>query len=72
MFVPLEVLEGLITLIQRGTFMRIFLSALLFLSVCAVVIGLTYNKDARFVVDQVPYDSNGVSSPLVFTGHRCV
>ena len=64
-------LERSIAWIQRNPLIGSLLVAVLLFAISALAVGLTYNMDSRFVSDHVPYDSNGVSSPSVFTSNRC-
>ena len=57
-------LDKSITWIPQNPIMGSLVLTVSFFLVLAMVVGLTFNRDARFVVDQVPCDSDGVSSPL--------
>lgn len=65
-------LERPITWAQRNPVMGALLLVVLCFIICAVAVSFTYNQDARLMTDQALYDSNEVSSPLVFTGSRCL
>jgi hypothetical protein len=65
-------LEKSITWIQRNPVIGSLLLVILLFAIDDMAVSLTYNMDVRYATDLVSYDSNGVSSPFVFTGHCCV
>jgi hypothetical protein len=62
--------RSIVTLEDR--FIGSLLLVILLFAIDDMAVSLTYNMDVRYATDLVSYDSNGASSPFVFTGHCCV